>query len=298
MKIKRNCKTCSKEFYTIESKIKAGKGLYCCKQCYTDYKNLNGIKNLITDHCIICGKGIHLTEYLREIGRKCCSRKCSGILQTRRNTRTTSCKFCKKELKTKISEIKIFCNWECRRDFLDASKTTYICECCNKSFRANKRERRNNRKHYFCSNTCKFTWHNGKPHPAMSEWLAENISNGNFIPRHQSYYIQGYLLNTSTDKKEWYSSSYEKERMLQLNSQNIKWTKNHGIKIPYVDVNGRNHYYIPDILVGDKILEEIKPVRLIHLDNNPEKFFAAKKYCSKNNLTFKIITEKELGIKL
>ena len=33
-RIKRNCLTCKKEFETIESKIKCGKGKYCCRGCF------------------------------------------------------------------------------------------------------------------------------------------------------------------------------------------------------------------------------------------------------------------------
>jgi len=83
MKIKRNCKYCGEEFYVTKHKIKEGKGLYCCKQCYTDYKNNNSLQKIITDNCVVCGKGIHLTPYLRKIGRKCCSVECQRKLYTK-----------------------------------------------------------------------------------------------------------------------------------------------------------------------------------------------------------------------
>ena len=53
-----------------------------------------------------------------------------------------------------------------------------------------------------------------------------------------------------------------------------------------------------EILIESKILEEIKPFRLLYKDNNPEKFLAANEYCTKNNLCFRVMTEKELGIKI
>ena len=57
-------------------------------------------------------------------------------------------------------------------------------------------------------------------------------------------------------------------------------------------------YYIPDFLVSNKIIEEIKPKRLLNEDNNLLKFKAGTKYCNQNNLIYKILTEKELGIKI
>ena len=69
------------------------------------------------------------------------------------------------------------------------------------------------------------------------------------------------------------------------------------IKIKYISNNGTSHYYIPDLLISNKTLEEVKPKKLLALYDNPEKFNAAKEYCKQHGLKFRIITEKELNIK-
>ena len=86
--------------------------------------------------------------------------------------------------------------------------------------------------------------------------------------------------------------------MQQLDIIGNIWTKKHGIKIKYLDTNGKLRYYIPDFLINNKILEEIKPLVLVNSPtfNNNLKQSAAIEYCKENNLEYRIITEKELKI--
>ena len=67
------CKQCGAEFHTTPSRIKNGKGKFCSKVCYTNYQHGQDIANAINHHCVICGKGMHLTPYLRRMNRECCS---------------------------------------------------------------------------------------------------------------------------------------------------------------------------------------------------------------------------------
>ena len=41
LKIKRICKGCGKEFDALAIKVRQGKGLFCCKGCYNQYRKLN-----------------------------------------------------------------------------------------------------------------------------------------------------------------------------------------------------------------------------------------------------------------
>lgn len=41
LKIKRICKGCGKEFNALAIKVRQGKGLFCCKGCYNQYRKLN-----------------------------------------------------------------------------------------------------------------------------------------------------------------------------------------------------------------------------------------------------------------
>lgn len=285
-----NCKKCEKEFNTTLSRIKDGKGKFCSKICYTNHTNEQNIGNIINYHCIVCNKGMHLTPYLVRMNRKCCSIKCQHELQKKNVLR--QCIKCEHKFVTHSYGNKKFCGVQCKNNHL---KRELECMECHTTFIASIRFRKIGRNNYFCSNRCKFQWCKGKPHPKMSEWLAKNISNGTFHPR-SKYYKQGYIINKSTGKKEFFASSYEQLRMEQLNKENIQWTKHHKLKIKYLDKNGIYRYYIPDFLIDNKILEEIKSKNLLTKDNNPEKFKAGFEYCKNNNLTYKIVTEKELGI--
>jgi hypothetical protein len=84
--------------------------------------------------------------------------------------------------------------------------------------------------------------------------------------------------------------------MKQLDSLNIKWTKKHGIRIPYIDPIGNRRNYVPDFLVNSNIIEEVKPSNLVKskVDNNNLKYDAAIEYCKLNNYQYRIITEKDL----
>lgn len=290
MKIK--CKKCDGEFTTTKSRISSGKGKFCCKKCYTNYQhsqNISGIKN---HNCVICKKEMRLTPYLIRMNTKCCSIKCQHELQKVRVTRI--CLTCKSEFTVIPSGNKQYCSKKCKEDRF---KRELECSQCHKKFIASISIRGRNKLNYFCSNECKFIWGRGKSHPKMSEWMAINIASGNFIPIAQRY-AHGYLMNTSSGKNEFYASSYEKIRMEQLNNLGIRWTKNHKIKIKYIDIHGKMRYYIPDILIDQKILEEIKPRRLIHEINNELKFIAGINHCNQNNLEYRILTEKELKIKI
>ena len=65
------------------------------------------------------------------------------------------------------------------------------------------------------------------------------------------------------------------------------------IKIPYNDYTGKERNYLPDFISKDT-LYEIKPFHLVNSISNKLKFEAAKEWCNKNNLNFKIITENDI----
>ncbi len=100
---------------------------------------------------------------------------------------------------------------------------------------------------------------------------------------------RGYYTSIKTGKKEYFQSSYEKNKMIELdNDENVlDWTKKHYITIRYRKYNN----YFPDFLItfkdGKKILEEIKGYV-----NDEQRFIdksvAALEYCKKNNMEYKI----------
>lgn len=67
------------------------------------------------------------------------------------------------------------------------------------------------------------------------------------------------------------------------------------IKIPYI-FRRKVSNYIPDFVIGGKLIVEIKPHNMLDRKRNLAKFLAATEYCQKNGMEFKVITERELKI--
>lgn len=95
----------------------------------------------------------------------------------------------------------------------------------------------------------------------------------------------GDYISLKTEIKEWYQSSWELIRMIELDeNENVKhWTKKHKICIKL----GNQKYYIPDFLIefndGTKLLEEVKGYvrnqELFELKN-----IKAEEYIKNNNI--------------
>lgn len=95
----------------------------------------------------------------------------------------------------------------------------------------------------------------------------------------------------------------------------LKWSSEELI-IPYLSpIDGKMHNYFPDFLIQFKNsagiqtwMVEVKPKKQTMLKENASKkeritwainsakWNAAQKYCAKNNMVFKILTEKELFV--
>ena len=86
--------------------------------------------------------------------------------------------------------------------------------------------------------------------------------------------------------------------MKQLDGLGLYWTKKHGIRIEYIDYFGKRRKYIPDFLINDCIVEEVKPEKLLKCEKFyiPLKINAGIEYCKRKNLTYRIITEKDLNL--
>lgn len=104
--------------------------------------------------------------------------------------------------------------------------------------------------------------------------------------------VKGFLLNTKTNKDEYYHSSWEMNKMIEFNeNENIViWTKKHGINISYFYKN-MNRIYLPDFYIvfkdGSRKIEEIKGY-VEDEDQLKCKIIAGKKYCRENGMTYEI----------
>ena len=232
-----------------------------CKKEFTSYRNTSKFCNRI---CYL--------KFHSKGTKKCYCKECGKIFNTERNRlKTGRGIYCSRQCSDKNSKI------------LLRKRTIRYCKYCNKKFEIVTSRIKKYGYGNFCSYFC------------FKENRINMIANGTFNPN--SNFNNGIYTSKISKRKEYYSSGYELIRMKQLDDLKLKWTKKHGIKIEYVDKNGILRKYIPDFLIENKILEEVKPYNMLKFGNNPLKFKILKKYCKINNLNYNIITEKELGIK-
>ena len=116
-----------------------------------------------------------------------------------------------------------------------------------------------------------------------------------------------------------YRSNLERKFMIYCDkNDNISQWASEELPIPYKSpLDNRIHRYFPDFIVktntNKKFIIEIKPYRQckkpklpkrktknylresMEYAKNVAKWNSEKRYCSNNNMTFKIITEKDLG---
>lgn len=94
---------------------------------------------------------------------------------------------------------------------------------------------------------------------------------------------------------EYYDSTWELEQMKDLEKDATikKWTKNHGIIIPYGDEDGKLRGFKPDFLIekddGSKALIEIKGKHL--LPGFKRKMDAALEWCKARKMEFIVISK-------
>lgn len=159
-----------------------------------------------------------------------------------------------------------------------------------------------NRKQY--SKNLKDAWTDKKKDTVYWEKLCKNRSDivselmltGKLEPYGKNH-KHGYFKSERQNIEIYYRSSYE-EKFLNFCEESfgsliVKYNAAN-IRIPYVDDKNSSRYYIPDFIVNNNILIEIKPKSLLYYSNNNLKIEALKQYCLNNNLKSLVITEKEL----
>ena len=95
---------------------------------------------------------------------------------------------------------------------------------------------------------------------------------------------------------EYYDSEWEYDYMKELERDDrvAKWTKNHGIRIPYLADDGKYKHYNPDFLVemtdGTIELVEIKSPHLLKTPSTKAKADAARKWCDARKMRYRLIS--------
>lgn len=96
---------------------------------------------------------------------------------------------------------------------------------------------------------------------------------------------------------ERYDSSWEKEYMAELEEDNDvdRWTKQHGILIPYLAENNEYKNYRPDFLVqyvnGDKKIIELKGNHLLKNEDTKRKTEQGRKWCKRRGMEYILLTK-------
>ena len=74
------------------------------------------------------------------------------------------------------------------------------------------------------------------------------------------------------------------------------WTKNHKIRIPYIDSQSRKREYHPDFLVklasGEIQLHEVKGGHLKDQSDTKRKLEAGKRWCDERGVAFVLVTKE------
>jgi len=103
-------------------------------------------------------------------------------------------------------------------------------------------------------------------------------------------------LKKSPYGEEEYDSALEKEYMVELERDPAvkKWTKKHGVKIPY-KFFGFTRYYLPDFLIeyqdGHKEIHETKGLPLLLWLSTKLKRISAEEFCRQQGFRYKLITK-------
>jgi len=103
-------------------------------------------------------------------------------------------------------------------------------------------------------------------------------------------------LKKSPYGEEEYESALEREYMVELERDPAvkKWTKRHGVKIPYTFL-GFTRHYLPDFLVeyqdGHKEIHETKGLPLLLWLSTKLKRQSAEDFCRQQGWRYKLVTK-------
>ena len=279
------CQQCN--LYFLVDRTSKKTNMFCSDNCRTEYKKTH----FKTRTCQYCKK-----EYRKKFSnKKFCSVECNILHRTKFKLKELNCLWCNKLFNTRKRQ---FCSRSCYNEYIkihpNKKRTGYYttCELCITVFYVDGYYPEKK----YCSKSCADFSRRGKGNKKWSEKISELISLDKFQIR--SKFKTGYYTSKTSNITFFYQSSYELKRMQQLDKLGVKWTKRHGIRIKYIDYDGKERYYVPDFLINDKIIEEVKPGSLLNsrFFRTPLKTAAGIEYCKLNNLEYRIITEKELEI--
>jgi hypothetical protein len=285
------CKKCNNTFRPLKENQ-----LYCSQQC-----------SMIKSQCSICNNEFEY-HYLKL--RIYCSKKCSGI--SRQTKITTNCVNCGNKYKAYNTNSK-YCSRICK----DAYQKVMFVGNRNPNYGNSKLK--NIPRSYEDIEKIRIgvinTWKNptrrlknqigmqrfadnNGGYPSQREDIREKIrittvkqhENNNCLGR----FKHGKYVSSKTNEIEYYQSSYEYTRMVELDNDDnvVHWTKKHKIRIRLKN----NKIYIPDFLItynnATKVLEEVKGF-IYNKEIFDMKVEASNEYIIKNGISEYVVNFME-----
>lgn len=135
-----------------------------------------------------------------------------------------------------------------------------------------------------------------------NQWIGADKRKLNLVTNHSnnpSRYKQGKHISTKTGRILNYHSSYELVvyRKLDLD-KSVKDYIVEFVAIPYIGVDGKEHHYIPDILVEyidcRKEIIEVKPEYMLDEPVTILKLNAGSFYANQNGMSFRVMSEIDI----
>lgn len=265
--MKKSCEICGKEFNAIKENQFA-----CSKSCR--YEKIK---------CIICGKFFDRHRFSKTtVCSKVCEYKRRKLLIG--DDIIKECEICKKQFKIrpyKLSTAK-YCSRKCKDKsqklwvgtlnsnygnhiLAGKKRSAKICEKIRIGVEKSWQNVDRLKKYYESINSFKEKYGYYPMHSEKSKKKAyKNLLRytEEHPESHKTYGKNGFYISLKTGIKEFYHSSYELRRMIELDeSHEVKyWTKRHKIRIQYY--NNKRHIYIPDFYIEYQnnkiIIEEVK----------------------------------------
>ena len=113
-------------------------------------------------------------------------------------------------------------------------------------------------------------------------------------------WARGWRKSLRGNQGEWFDSSWELQYMHELDDDPLtaKWTRHHGLRIPYTKWWGGRGYYEPDFLVElvdtTKELREVKGTHLFADKNTTLKLREGERFCRTRGMTFRVVTKSDV----
>lgn len=134
--------------------------------------------------------------------------------------------------------------------------------------------------------------HTEKTKFKISKTRSQKLAEGIIKPNTHSK--KGYYLSKLTNIQEYFHSSYELERMKQLDKNGIWWTKKHKIFIEYKDLYENKRHTIPDFLVNTSPQKTIEETKNYLSEDTYWKCLKTKEWCKQNNYNYILLFKKDI----